>query len=86
MITFLITMLSAKQIKDTLWKQDNSIGVYYKMSLQLCMQQREQYVTLDKSFAKVRIAKQNFNSQMSISQVHFRGPILDTGRVKEDKI
>ena len=50
------------------------------------MQQREQYVTLDKNFAKVRIAKQNFNSKMSISQVRFKGPILDTGRVKEDKI
>ena len=50
------------------------------------MQQRKQYVTLDKNFAKVRITKQNFNSKMSVSQIHFRGPILDTGRVKEDKI
>ena len=50
------------------------------------MQKREQYVTLDKHFAKVRITKQNFNGKMSVSQVHFRGPILDTGRVEEDKI
>ena len=50
------------------------------------MQKREQYVTLDKHFAKVRMTKQNFNGKMSVSQVHFKGPILDTGRVEEDKI
>ena len=50
------------------------------------MQKREQNATLDKNFGKVRTRKQNFNSKISVPQEHFRGPILDTGRVKADKI
>ena len=34
---------------------------------------------------KVRPRKQNFNSKISLWQVHFRGLILNTGRVKVDK-
>ena len=50
-------------------------------------------VTLDKTFGynkenkkKVRRRKQNFNSKISLPQLRFREQILNTGRVKVDKI
>ena len=34
---------------------------------------------------KVRTRKRNFNSKISVPQVHFRGLILNAGKVKVDK-
>ena len=80
-------MLSAEQIKDTLWKQLKS--KYYKRNLvQLCKNESYigQKVWLEQRKKKVRTRKQNFNSKISLPQVHFRGSILNLGRVKVDKI
>ena len=79
-------MLSAEQIKDTLWKQLKS--KYYKRNLvQLCKNESyigQKFWLEQRKQEKVRTRKQNLNSKISLPQVHFRELILNTGKVKVD--